>query len=52
VSEKQIILQPNQPPQFVGPWTVGEIMQMAQGLIRWLESLTVTNAKPDEEKHE
>jgi len=35
---KHIVLIPNQPPVFVGDWTIGEIGQMAHGLLVWLDS--------------
>ena len=37
--EKQIIITPGKPPQFVGAWTGGEVLRVAQELIALMQSL-------------
>ena len=39
MDEKQIVLKPNSPPEFIGDWKIGEVQQMAKGLLMWLDSL-------------
>lgn len=39
---RKIVLTENQPPEFVGAWTVGEVLQMAQQLAAWVERLQVS----------
>lgn len=46
---RTIILTENQPPEFVGAWTVGEVLQMAQQLAAWVERLQVSSAPQTEE---
>lgn len=36
-NEMRIILQPNQPPQLEGAWTVGGVLAAAEFLRRWIE---------------
>ena len=43
---KRIILDNNKPPEFVGLWTVGEVLQMAQQLAVWVERLQVSPPTP------
>lgn len=38
---RKIILEEGKPPDFVGNWTVGEALQMAQQLAAWVERLQV-----------
>ena len=45
---KRIILEPNKAPQMHGPWSVGEVRQMAQLLAAWLDSIPLS-ATPDEQ---
>jgi len=45
---KRIILEDGKPPEFVGQWTVGEVLQMAESLARWVQSLAVS-APPKED---
>jgi hypothetical protein len=51
---RKITLIPNQPPVFEGQWTVGEILQMAQLLANYVNSLPVsmpvqpTGGEPDD----
>jgi hypothetical protein len=49
--DKRIILQDGNPPQFDGQWTVGEVLQMADALARWVQSLAVNAAPPQEPPH-
>jgi len=44
---KSILLQPNQQPQFTGSWTVGEILQMAQGLTMWVDAIPLNINQPE-----
>ncbi len=48
MSDKQIILCPNATPQFTGQWSVGEVRQMAQGLMMWLDSVPLNIGMPIE----
>jgi hypothetical protein len=48
---KRIILEDGKPPQFVGQWTVGEVLAMADALARWVQSLAV-NVAPEQEPQE
>lgn len=50
--DKRIILIPNQQPQFVGNWTFGEIRQMAQALLQWLDTIPLTIQQPAPVKSE
>lgn len=43
---RRIILEDGKLPEFVGQWTVGEVLQMAQGLARWVEALAVNVEQP------
>ena len=47
---RQIILENGKHPQFVGQWTVGEVLQMAESLARWVQSLTVSAPQPPANK--
>ena len=52
---RKIILADGKLPEFVGAWTVGEVLQMAQQLAAWVEQLQVTAPEPVENievKHE
>lgn len=42
VTVRKITLIENEPPQFDGQWTVGEVLQMADGLARWVQLLAVS----------
>ena len=48
---RKIILEDGKPPQFMGQWTVGEVLQMADALARWVQSLAV-NVAPEPEPNE
>jgi|WetSurMetagenome_2_1015567.scaffolds.fasta_scaffold648994_2 hypothetical protein len=48
MENKSITLSPGHVPQFVGQWTLGEIRQMAQSLIMWLDAIPIT--KPEDVK--
>ena len=37
--QRSITLIPNQAPAIVGEWTVGEILQMLQSGIQWIQSI-------------
>ena len=39
---RKIILEEGKPPDFVGNWTVGEVLQIAQQLAAWIERLQVS----------
>ncbi len=53
MNNKQIILRPNQVPKFIGGWKLGEVQQMAHGLLQWLNNLDVNVEKrSDPEKKE
>ncbi|MCA9981515.1 MAG: hypothetical protein KDD89_11790 [Anaerolineales bacterium] len=39
---RKIILEDGKPPDFVGNWTVGDVLQMAQQLAAWVERLQVS----------
>lgn len=43
---KRIILEDGKPPEFIGQWTVGEVLQMAQQLAGWVERLQVSQPTP------
>ena len=43
---KRIILEDGKPPEFIGQWTVGEVLQMAQQLAGWVERLHVSQPTP------
>ena len=52
---KRIVLENNKLPEFIGAWTVGEVLQMAQQLAAWVERLQVSSPEPIESievKHE
>ena len=42
---KRIILEDGKIPQFEEQWTVGEVTQMADALMGWVNSLTVNVTK-------
>jgi len=48
--EIKIILEKNKPPVFIGEWTVGETIQIAQQLLMWINSLKLSNT--EEQKDE
>ena len=52
--DKQIILQPNQPPQLIGSWTIGEVRQIGVGLLQWLDGIKLAEqpAIEDKETHD
>lgn len=52
IEQKSILLIPNQQPQFIGNWTVGEIRQMAQGLLMWLDAVPLNTNQPEPVKIE
>lgn len=47
---KRIILEDGKPPKFDGQWTVGEVLQMAEALARWVQSLAVSAPPPSTNK--
>lgn len=47
---RQIILEDGKQPQFVGQWSVGEVLAMADALARWVQSLAVNMSSPDATK--
>lgn len=51
-TDKKIILGDGRPPTFVGQWTVGEVLQMADALARWTQSLAVNVAPPETPQQE
>ena len=45
-NERMIILAPGQPPQFIGSWTVGDVLSISDSLANWARNLTVTGSLP------
>ncbi len=43
---RRIILEDGKPPEFVGQWTVGEVLQISQQLAAWVQSLAVSPPQP------
>lgn len=49
----RIMIEDGLPPYFEGQWSVGEILQVAQGLELWVRSLAVNlPAEPKEQKEQ
>ena len=46
MNEMKIILQPNQPPQLEGGWTVGGVLAAAEFLRRWIEQQQIAVQQP------
>lgn len=44
--QKRIIIEPNQPIQTTGQWTVGEILSAAEQLSRWVQSIPLQQQAP------
>lgn len=42
----KIILEPNQPPQIQGEWTIGGILAAADFLRRWIEQQQIVVQQP------
>ena len=45
---KRIILEIGKQPEFIGQWTVGEVLAMAQQLAGWVERLQVSQQTPQD----
>lgn len=44
--KRTIILEEGMTPQLIGEWTVGEVIQTAEMLSRWVQSFQVSNNNP------
>lgn len=50
MSEMKIILEPNQPPQLIGIWTVGDVLRAADFLRAWIEQQQISLPPPPAEQ--
>lgn len=48
IPRKVTITEGAEAPQFEGVWTIGEVLQIADSLSRWTQSLTVNTPLPSQ----
>jgi hypothetical protein len=50
--EKAIIIKPNKPPQFVGDWTMGEVVQILRSFEVLINNIPISAIFPKVEEGE